>query len=167
MAENGLLELCGTVEHIVYHNDKNQYTVLEMAAGDDLITVVGGFPFVSEGEELQVYGIWDTHPSFGQQFKAQTFERARPATAAAMLKYLASGAVKGVGPATARRMVEAFGDKALEIMENDPDRLTQVKGITKEKAQAISQELKRVYGIRELMAYLGAYGVRREPGHQL
>lgn len=162
MAENGLLELCGTVERIVYHNDKNQYTVLEMAAGDDLITVVGGFPFVSEGEELQVYGIWDTHPSFGQQFKAQTFERARPATAAAMLKYLASGAVKGVGPATARRMVEAFGDKALEIMENDPDRLTQVKGITKEKAQAISQELKRVYGIRELMAYLGAYGVRPE-----
>lgn len=162
MAENGLLELCGTVEHVVYHNDKNQYTVLEMSAGDELVTVVGGFPFVSEGEELQVYGTWDTHPSFGQQFKAQTFERARPATAAAMLKYLASGAVKGIGPATARRMVEVFGEKALEVIEKEPERLVQVKGITKEKAQAVSEELKRVYGIRELMAYLGAYGVRPE-----
>ncbi len=162
MGENGLLELCGTVEHVVYHNDKNQYTVLEMSAGDERVTVVGGFPFVSEGEELQVYGTWDTHPSFGQQFKAQTFERARPATAAAMLKYLASGAVKGIGPATARRIVEAFGEKALEVIENEPERLSQVKGITKEKARAMGEELKRVYGIRELMAYLGAYGVRPE-----
>ncbi len=162
MAENGLLELSGTVEHVIYHNDKNQYTVLEMAAGDERVTVVGAFPFVSEGEELQVYGTWDTHPSFGQQFKAQTFERARPATAAAMLKYLASGAVKGIGPATARRIVEEFGEKALEVIEQEPERLTQIKGITREKAQAIGDELQRVFGIRELMAYLGAYGVRPE-----
>ena len=167
MAENGLLELSGTVEHVVYHNDKNQYTVLEMAAGEELVTVVGEFPFVSEGEELQVYGGWDTHPSFGQQFKAQTFERARPATAAAMMKYLASGAVKGVGPATARRIVETFGEKALEVMEREPERLSQIKGITKKKAQYIGEELKRVYGIRELMAYLGAYGVRPEEAVQV
>ncbi len=167
MAENGLLELSGTVEHVVYHNDKNQYTVLEMAAGEELVTVVGEFPFVSEGEELQVYGGWDTHPSFGQQFKAQTFERARPATAAAMMKYLASGAVNGVGPATARRIVETFGEKALEVMEREPGRLSQIKGITKEKAQSIGEELKRVYGIRELMAYLGAYGVRPEEAVQV
>jgi len=167
LAENGLLELSGTVEHVVYHNDKNQYTVLEMAAGEELVTVVGEFPFVSEGEELQVYGGWDTHPSFGQQFKAQTFERARPATAAAMMKYLASGAVKGVGPATARRIVETFGEKALEVMEREPERLSQIKGITKEKAQSIGEELKRVYGIRELMAYLGAYGVRPEEAVQV
>jgi len=162
LAENGLLELNGTVEHVVYHNDKNQYTVLEMAAGDERVTVVGAFPFVSEGEELQVYGTWDTHPSFGEQFKATAFERARPATAAAMLKYLASGTVKGIGPATARRIVEAFGEKALEVIEQEPERLTQVKGITREKAKAIGDELQRVFGIRELMAYLGAYGVRPE-----
>lgn len=162
LAENGFLELSGTVEHVIYHNDKNQYTVLEMAAGDELVTVVGEFPFVSAGEELRVYGGWDTHPSFGQQFKAATFERARPATSAAMLKYLASGAVKGIGPATARRIVETFGDKALEVMEKEPERLVQIKGITKEKAMAIGEELNRVYGIRELMTYLGAYGVRPE-----
>ncbi len=164
MAENqsGLLELSGTVEHVVYHNDRNQYTVLEMAAGDGLVTVVGAFPFVSEGEELHVYGTWSSHPSFGDQFRAETFERARPATTAAMLKYLSSGAVKGVGPAIARRIVDAFGAQALTVIENEPERLVQVKGITKEKAAEINQELKRVYGIRELMAFLGAYGVRPE-----
>ena len=159
---NGMLELCGSVEHVVYHNDKNQYTVLEMAAGNELVTVVGSFPFVSEGEELRVYGTWSSHPSFGDQFKAETFERARPATTAAMLKYLASGAVKGIGPATARRIIETFGGQALEVIENEPERLAQIKGITPDKAKEISEELKRVYGIRELMAFLGAYGVRPE-----
>ena len=164
MAENekSLLELSGSVERVVYHNDKNQYTVLELAAGDGLVTVVGAFPFVSEGEELRVYGAWDVHPSFGEQFKATAFERARPASTAAMLKYLSSGAVKGIGPATARRIIQTFGAKALEVIENDPERLSQIKGITKEKALEISQELQRVYGIRELMAFLGAYGVRPE-----
>ena len=164
MAENekSLLELSGSVERVVYHNDKNQYTVLELAAGDGLVTVVGAFPFVSEGEELRVYGTWDVHPSFGEQFKATAFERARPASTAAMLKYLSSGAVKGIGPATARRIIQTFGAKALEVIENEPERLAQIKGITKEKALEISQELQRVYGIRELMAFLGAYGVRPE-----
>ena len=164
MAENekSLLELSGSVERVVYHNDKNQYTVLELAAGDGLVTVVGSFPFVSEGEELRVYGAWDVHPSFGEQFKATAFARARPASTAAMLKYLSSGAVKGIGPATARRIIQTFGAKALEVIENEPERLAQIKGITKEKALEISQELQRVYGIRELMAFLGAYGVRPE-----
>ena len=164
MAENekSLLELSGSVERVVYHNDKNQYTVLELAAADGLVTVVGAFPFVSEGEELRVYGTWDVHPSFGEQFKATAFERARPASTAAMLKYLSSGAVKGIGPATARRIIQTFGAKALEVIENEPERLAQIKGITKEKALEISQELQRVYGIRELMAFLGAYGVRPE-----
>ena len=164
MAENekSLLELSGSVERVVYHNDKNQYTVLELAAADGLVTVVGSFPFVSEGEELRVYGAWDVHPSFGEQFKATAFERARPASTAAMLKYLSSGAVKGIGPATARRIIQTFGAKALEVIENEPERLAQIKGITKEKALEISHELQRVYGIRELMAFLGAYGVRPE-----
>lgn len=160
--ENALLELCGSVEHVTYHNDKNQYTVMDLATEGGVVTVVGSFPFVSEGEELRVYGTWTSHPAFGDQFKAETFDRARPATTAAMLKYLSSGAVKGVGPAMARRIVQTFGDKALEVMENDPERLAQIKGITQEKAKEIGEELKRVYGIRELMMFLGAYGVRPE-----
>lgn len=164
MAEekSALLELCGSVDRVTYHNDKNQYTVLDLATEGGMVTVVGAFPFVSEGEELRVYGTWQSHPSFGDQFKAETFERARPATTAAILKYLSSGAVKGVGPAMAQRIIQTFGEKALEVMENDPQRLSQIKGITLEKAQEIGGELKRVYGIRELMMYLGAYGVRPE-----
>lgn len=162
MAEDTLLELCGSVENVVYHNDRNQYTVLEINAEDALVTVVGAFPFVSVGEELRVYGRWSTHPSFGEQFKAEAFDRSRPATTAAMLKYLSSGAVKGVGKATAARIVETFGEKALEIMENQPERLAQIKGITREKALEIGEELRRVYGIRELMIFLGAYGVKPE-----
>lgn len=160
--ESALLELCGSVEHVTYHNDKNQYTVMDLATEAGVVTVVGSFPFVSEGEELRVYGTWTSHPAFGDQFKAETFDRARPATTAAMLKYLSSGAVKGVGPAMARRIIQAFGEKALEVMENDPDRLAQIKGITQEKAKEIGAELKRVYGIRELMMFLGTYGVRPE-----
>ena len=140
VAEDRLLELCGSVETVVYHNDKNQYTVLEMNAGNENVTVVGAFPFVSVGEELHVYGKWSSHPSFGDQFKAEAFERSRPATTAAMLKYLSSGAVKGIGPATARRIIETFGGKALEIIENEPERLAQIKGITREKALEINTE---------------------------
>lgn len=164
MAEekSALLELYGSVDRVTYHNDKNQYTVLDLATEGGMVTVVGAFPFVSEGEELRVYGTWQSHPSFGDQFKAETFERARPATTAAILKYLSSGAVKGVGPAMAQRIIQTFGEKALEVMENDPQRLSQIKGITLEKAQEIGGELKRVYGIRELMMFLGAYGVRPE-----
>ncbi len=162
LEEKGLLELQGSVEHVIYHNDKNQYTVLELATEGGIVTVVGAFPFVSEGEELRIYGTWSSHPSFGDQFKAETFERARPATTAAMLKYLSSGAVKGVGPVMARRIMDTFGEKALEVMENDPDRLAQIKGITLEKAREIGGELRRVYGIRELMMFLGTYGVRPE-----
>lgn len=162
MEENTLLELSGAVENVVYHNDKNQYTVLELNAGDELVTVVGAFPFVSVGEDLHVYGTWSSHATFGDQFKAEAFERSRPATTSAMLKYLASGAVKGIGPATASKIISTFGEQALEVIENDPERLSQIKGITKEKAQEIGRELKRVYGIRELMAYLGTFGVRPE-----
>jgi len=160
--KSALLELYGSVDRVTYHNDKNQYTVLDLATEGGMVTVVGAFPFVSEGEELRVYGTWQSHPSFGDQFKAETFERARPATTAAILKYLSSGAVKGVGPAMAQRIIQTFGEKALEVMENDPQRLSQIKGITLEKAQEIGGELKRVYGIRELMMFLGAYGVRPE-----
>lgn len=162
MEEQALLELSGSVDTVVYHNDKNQYTVLEMNAGDGLVTVVGSFPFVSVGEELCVYGSWSSHATFGTQFKAEAFERSRPSTVSAMLKYLSSGAIKGIGPAMANRIILEFGDKALEVIEQDPDRLSQVKGITKEKALKISEELRKAYGIRELMTFLGTYGVRPE-----
>lgn len=160
MAE--LYEISGSVEHIVFHNEKNQYTVLELNTGEDLVIAVGIFPYISQGEELKIYGEWTNHSTFGTQFKAQTFEKSRPKTASAVLKYLAGGAVKGVGPATARRIVETFGENTIDIIENDPERLAQIKGISLNKAKEISEELKQVYGIRELMLYLGGFGVKPE-----
>lgn len=146
--QNALLELSGWVDHVVYHNDKNQYTVLMLNTDEGEVTVVGAFPYVSDGEELHIFGTWDSHPSFGDQFKAQTFERARPATTAAMLKYLSSGAVKGIGKAMAQRIVQEFGESALEVMENDPTRLAQIKGITVERPRrsAMSSNAFMVFG---------------------
>ena len=158
----GLLELYGEVEQVVYRNENNQYTVLQMLSGDDMVTVVGSFPMVGAGEELRVYGRWESHAAYGPQFRAEAFQRDRPATTGAMLKYLASGAIRGVGPALAARIVEAFGVNALEVIEEDPERLAQVKGITQQKALEISEELRRVNGVRELMAYLGEFGVAPE-----
>lgn len=162
MAEKELLELTGSVENVIYHNEKNQYSVLEILSGDELVTAVGVFPYIGAGEELKLFGSWVSHPNFGTQFKAEAFEKTAPKTTAAILKYLSGGAVKGIGPATAAKMVAAFGENTLEVIENDPERLTQIKGITKQKAVDISNEFQKIYGIRELMMFLGEFGVNPE-----
>ena len=164
MEESGLLELQGQVVHVVYRNEKNQYTVLVLIAGEDReeVTVVGTIPMVSEGEELRVFGRWEQNQSYGRQFRAEVFEHARPVTEEGMLRYLSSGAVKGVGRALAGRIIDTFGINALEVIENDPGRLSQIKGITLEKAKEISEEYKRIYGVRELMVFLSAFGVPPE-----
>lgn len=160
--EQILYEMSGTVERVIFRNEKNQYTVLELNNSEELVTVVGCLPFVSVGEELKVIGTWGSHPSFGPQFKAQVCERSRPATAAAILKYLASGAVKGIGAATAERIVETFGENALDVIENDAERLAQVKGVTKSKAKKISENFKQTNGIKDVMVRLGKYGITPE-----
>lgn len=157
-----LYEMSGSVERIIFRNEKNQYTVLELNNGEELVTVVGNMPFVSAGEELKVVGVWSSHPSFGPQFKAEACERSRPATAAAILKYLSSGAVKGVGAATAARIVETFGEDSLDVIEKDPERLAQVKGVTKKKALQISQDFQQTNGIKDVMVRLGKYGITPE-----
>ena len=162
-AENKtLLEMEGSVENIVYHNENNQYTVLELNSGDELVTVVGTFPYISIGEKLHLFGTWTSHATFGQQFRAEAFERSRPEDTSAMLKYLSSGAIKGIGVATAGKIIEAFGDEAINVIENDPERLATIKGITQKKAREISEEMQRVNGIRDLMAFLSSFGVRPE-----
>ena len=117
--------------------------MLDVASEDgELITVVGVLPDIAAGEEVHFTGSWDRHPTFGRQFRAETVERAMPSTAATMLKYLSSGAVKGVGPSTAVKIIEAFGEDAFDVIENDPERLATIKGITAAKAKAISEEFR-------------------------
>lgn len=154
-----LWEVSGSVESIHFRNEENGFTVLELNNGAELVTVVGVLPFVSVGEELRVMGQWSNHPQFGPQMKAAFCERSLPATASAVLRYLSSGVIKGVGPATARSIVEAFGGDALKIIEEDPERLASVRGISKHKARQIRDEFIRQFGIREVMLKLGGYGI--------
>lgn len=112
--------LTGTVEHIVYQKEENGFTVLELASAGELVTVVGEMPGVAEGEELVLTGNYVAHPTFGSQFRVSVYERQLPATAGAIYKYLAAGAIKGIGPALARRIVDRFGENTLDVMEKDP-----------------------------------------------
>lgn len=159
MRETELEELNGSVESLTFRRADTGFTVLEMRTEQELVTVVGVLPEVNEGEELRLMGKWDIHPSFGQQFRAELCERYLPATAAAILRYLSSGAVKGVGPATAARIVEAFGDKTLEILEKEPKRLADIRGISAAKAEKIAEEYKKQFSIREAMIFLSNYGM--------
>ncbi len=162
MQEDKLLEMTGSVEQVIFRNDKNGYSIIEMNNGEELITAVGIMPWVSAGEELRVVGNWINNPNYGTQFKVEAFEHSKPATAAAMLKYLSSGAIKGIGPGTAAKIVDAFGRNALQVLENEPDRLCTIKGITKAKAQKMCDEFQKIHGIKEIMLYLSSFGISPE-----
>ena len=157
--EQDPVTLTGRIESVVFHNASNGWTVLEVDSGEELVTVVGPVFDVSPGEELRFMGDWVNHPTYGRQFKSQACERCTPATVEAILRYLSSGAVRGVGPSTAKHLVDAFGADTLDIMENHPDRLTQIRGISPKKAEAISEEYKQQFGVRTLMLFLQQYGV--------
>ena len=159
MEDNKLLRLEGNVENIVYRNEENGYTVLELADGDDYITAVGVMPPVNPGDSVALIGSYKVHPSYGRQFSAQTCEISRPTETADILRYLSSGAVKGVGASTARRLVEEFGESTLDVMENEPDRVASLKGISKQRALEFSEQLRSNAGIRTLMLFLGEFGI--------
>ena len=159
MEEKPLEHLEGTVEDVVYHNEDTGFTVLDVAVEEELVTVVGQTADIAAGEEITAEGSYTVHPKFGQQFKAQVIQRTLPSTANAILKYLSSGAIKGIGPAFARRLVDRFGDQTLEIMEKEPQRLQEVRGISAEKARAIGEEFARLFGIRSVMLFLGGCGL--------
>ncbi len=159
MPDNELYEVCGTVERVVYRNDENGYTVIEVGNEDDSITAVGIMPEVYEGEELKLYGIFKSHSQYGKQLSVTTFERSVPTSVIGILKYLSSGAIKGVGPSTAARLVKEFGENTLEVMENEPERVALLKGISIEKAQGFQNQIRMNSGIKELMLYLSGFGL--------
>lgn len=149
----------GSVERITFRNEENEWTVLELESGNDLHKVVGVLPLVNVGEYLKLAGKWVEHPNFGIQFRAEYCERHLPTGEDAILRYLSSGAVKGIGQATAIRIVKAFKDQALAIMEKEPQRLTEIKGITLAKAQKIAEEYAKQFGLREVMLSFSKYGL--------
>ena len=162
MQQEQLMEMTGTIESVIFRNDKNGYAVIELNNGEDLVTVVGTIPFVGVGEQLHVVGTWVNSASYGTQFKAQAVERSQPSDSGAMLKYLASGAIKGIGPAMARKIVDAFGENTAQVLANEPERIAEIRGITRRKALQIAEEFRRVGGIRETMLRLSGYGITPE-----
>ena len=156
-----LSELSGRVISVIYANEENGYTVLRLDTLDGgVTTVVGTLPSACAGEELHAFGEWMTHPSHGRQFKAEYAERSLPRTTEAIYAYLAGRAVKGIGPATATLIVDRFGEQTLDVLENQPEKLTEIRGISQEKAQRISADFRRQAGLRRLMEFLCGHGLR-------
>ncbi len=159
MAQENGIQLNGTVEHIVFANEENGWTVLELDTGDALETVVGTFPTVQVGEHLRLQGDYVEHPSFGRQFKATACESSLPTDATAILRYLASGAVRGIGPSTAARIVDRFGADALRVLEEEPEELAKIKGISLKKAREMGQSFCSQFGLREVVMTFATYGL--------
>lgn len=150
--------LYGTVAAIVFQNAENGYTVLRLRSQDgELVTVVGSMPMTMVGERLSITGHWVAHATYGRQFEAELLERLMPESSGEILSYLSSGAVKGIGPKTAERIVTAFGERSLDVIENEPEMLAQLSGISASKAIAFSESFKRQVGMRRLMEFLSAH----------
>ena len=155
---NELEKLDGTVEHIIYYNEENGYTICDMALADDeIITAVGLMPMLGEGDRLTVFGKWVTNPKYGRQFSVTQYERVMPADVSSILKYLSSRAIKGVGPKTAQRIVDEFGEDTFDVIENHPEWLANVKGISMKLALSISESFKEQAGVRSAMMFFRDY----------
>lgn len=155
-----------TIERVTYHNEENGYAVLKVLPADardkvkaDVIPVLGNFSNPVVGESLRIFGWWDKHPQHGKQFKAVRYEVMRPATAAAIEKYLGSGMIKGIGPKAAQWMVKKFGVKTLEVIEHHPDKLQEVKGIGEKKALLIQAGFIAQKEIAAIMEFLIGHGI--------
>ena len=163
MAEQELEIIQGTIGAVVYQNYDNGYAVLRLGVGGGaMVTVVGTIPLPAVGERLMVTGKWSTHASYGRQFEAEFLERLLPQTSADILSYLSSRIIKGIGPKTAARIVAHFGEETLKVMEQQPERLAEVAGISKEKARTIGVEFRQRVGMRQLMEFFALHQLPAE-----
>lgn len=156
-----LSEINGTVSAVIFRNDENGYGVvkLELDSGEK-VTAVGCLPYIAPGEMLSAEGAWMTHAQHGRQFKIEQCSRLLPTSAEAIYEYLAGGTVRGIGPATAALIVDRFGDKALDVLEMQPEKLAEIKGISSSKAKDISAGFKKQAGVRRLTEFLCSYGIQ-------
>lgn len=156
-----LMELVGTAESIIYKNEENGYTVLRLRdENGEMVTVVGCFPYVAPGESMIISGNWVNHGTHGRQFKAEFAQRLLPTSASAIYSFLAGGSVKGIGPATARLIVDRFGDLALDVLESSPEKLATIKGISASKAQQMSKSFRSQASVRRIVELVCAHGLR-------
>lgn len=157
--EKTVESLAGYVEHIIYRNADNGYTVLNLVSGEDEITCVGIFSVIAEGENIEARGEYTEHPTYGQQFKVTSFEEKAPEDEEAIERYLGSGAIKGIGLAMAARIVRRFKEDTFRIIEEEPERLAEIKGISNRKAMEIASQVNEKRDLRQAMIFLQQYGI--------
>lgn len=157
----------GYIEHIIYRNQENGYTVANLVAEETEITCVGIFQYLNEGEAIRAKGVYKEHPSYGHQFSVSSYEIVIPQDSLAMERYLGSGAIKGIGAALAARIVRHFGDDTLRIIETEPERLAEVKGISERKAREIAEQVEDKADMRKAMMFLQQYGISQTLGAKI
>ena len=153
-------KLEGYIDHIIYRNNENGYTVLVLSSREnDDITCVGSFPYISEGEKVELQGQYISHPSYGEQFKIESYIIRDPEDEEAVERYLGSGAIKGVGAALAARIVRRFHGDTFRIIEEEPERLAEIKGISDKKAREIAEQVYEKRDMRKAMIFLQQFGI--------
>ena len=147
------LEIVGEIVEIIYKNEMNSYTIAVLQNEQEEITIVGYLPFVNQGDYLKVVGKKVEHPDYGEQIKIETFEKVMPEGLDALEKYLANGTIKGIGPATARKIIQEFGEETIYILKVEPQKLSKIKGISKDKALEISKSFIENWELWQLVGY--------------
>lgn len=153
------MEVKGAIKSIIYRNEVNSYTIAAFETEEEETTIVGYLPFINEGDTIKAIGNFVEHQEYGRQFKVTTFEKTMPETLEALEKYLANGKIKGLGPATAKKIIDTFGEETLHIFKVEPERLAQIKGITKEKAMEMAQSFIENWEVWQIVGYLDQYGI--------
>jgi len=153
------VELSGQLTEIIYQNEVNSYLIGILENEEDTITIVGYMPFLVEGDYIKVIGNFVTHKEYGKQFKVETFEKVMPKTLDSLEKYLSNGTIKGIGPATAKKIVATFGEDTINVFKFEPEKLTQIKGITKEKAIEMAQCFVENWELWQIVGFLDNFGI--------
>lgn len=154
-----MVDIEGVVEEIIFRNEQNGYTVLELSTQGLVVTAVGYMPFVNIGERIKIEGEWVEHPDYGEQIKVLNYQTLAPTTLEGIEKFLASGLIPGIGPVTARKIVKKFGVDSLNIIETVPERLKEIKGLSDEKIKRICEAYEMQKGVKEVMVFLQGYGI--------
>jgi len=153
------VELSGQLTEIIYQNEVNSYLIGILENEEDTITIVGYMPFLVEGDYIKVIGNFVTHKEYGKQFKVETFEKVMPKTLDSLERYLSNGTIKGIGPATAKKIVATFGEDTINVFKFEPEKLTQIKGITKEKAIEMAQCFVENWELWQIVGFLDNFGI--------
>ena len=161
------MELEGIIEDIIYQNEVNSYTVATMITSDDEITIVGYLPFINSGDSIKVIGRMIEHKEYGEQFKVETFKKMMPQTLGALEKYLANGNIKGIGPKTAKRIVEILGEETVHVFKFEPEKLSTIRGISKEKAFEMSESFIENWEVWQIVDFLEKFGIGLENARKI